>query len=269
MRDIDFCRKFTLDRQRLSGMLIAIAQNDQATDEQIANAMGVNPYMVTGFRGWLRKTGLGTGTSGKYKLTPLGRNIAKYDPKLHLTGTLWLLHYNLCSEHEERAEVWFRCFNEFISVGQTFEPEMLRAYVERSVVDTVTNVKGIANDTNELITTYTQPNALGGLNIITKHKKMIEVTPSQLPHPLIAAYILFDSWPRRFGAADSVRLSQVVTEPECLGRICMATPERTREMILTLQGLGLVNYADTQHEPVTRRFHGPALELIERYYEEQ
>lgn len=269
MRDLAFCRQFTLDRQRLSRMIMSVANNERATDESIAAAMGVNPYMVTGFRGWFRKTGLGIGVSGDYRLTPFGALVAKLDPELQQPGTLWLLHYYLCSQHEERAEVWFRCFNDFLAPGQTFSPDELQTYIERNLDQTPSNTKGVASDTKELIKTYTQPLALGDLGILGKHGKRIEVAAPRTPEPLIAAYVLFDSWPRRFGDADVVRLSQIASEPESIGRMFVTTLDQVRQRIIALQGLGLVNYADTQHEPVTRRFHGSPLQLLERYYQEQ
>jgi hypothetical protein len=223
--------------------------------------------MVEGIRGWLCKTGLGNGTSKNYTLSPFGTLVAEYDPDLQQAGTQWLLHYYLVSQHEERAEVWYRCFNEFLSPRRSFSADELQGYTERILEQTPKNKDGVAKDTKELIKTYTQPAALGALGIVAKQgKAALSVAAPNEPDPLIVGYILFDGWMRRFGEVDTIRLSQIVNEPESIGKIFTADHDQVRQYIGALQRLGLVNYADTQHEPVTRRFQDDPLRLLERYY---
>ncbi len=269
MRDVRFHQGFALQRERLSGFVRCIEEHPAASDDDVGAFIGVNPYMVEGLRGWLYKTGLGRGNSRNYSLTPLGALVANQDSALQQLGTQWVLHYYLCSQHEERAEVWFRGFNDFLSPGRVFNTEELQTYIERTLEYSPSNTKGVASDTKELIKAYTQPSALGALGILAKRGKSLEVSTTRTPEPLIAAYILFDSWSRRFVGTDVVRLSQISSEPECIGRIFVATHDQVREIISTLQGLGLVNYADTQHEAVARRYHEAPMHLLERYYQER
>ncbi|GAB4190507.1 MAG: hypothetical protein OHK0022_03370 [Roseiflexaceae bacterium] len=140
----------------------------------------------------------------------------------------------------------------------------------------------MANDTKELIKTYTNAAALGGLGLIVRQNKtefvsglglivrqnkteFVSGTPA-LPEPLIAAYVLFDSWPRQFGSVDTVRLSQLVDTPESIGRVFLANNTQVRELVGAMQSMGLLTFADTQHEPVTRHFHDVPIALLERYY---
>ena len=269
MRHLRFNQGFALHSERLSGFVRCVAEQPLASKEDVAAYIGVNPYMIEGLMGWLYKTGLGKGNSRNYALTPFGTLVAKHDPQLQRMGTLWLLHYYLCSEHEERAEVWFRCFNAFLTFGQTFSADELRTFVEGNLEHTPTNTKGVESDTKELLRTYTQSTGLGDLGLLAKRGESFEVLAPRTPEPLIVAYVLFDSWARHFGSADVVRLSQLVSEPESIGRIFVAAPGQVRALIVTLQGLGLVNYADTQHEPVTRRYEATPIDLLERYYREQ
>ena len=78
--------------------------------------------------------------------------------------------------------------------------------------------------------------------------------------------MLFDVWRRRYDGTNSLRLSQLVSEPETPGRIFLATPAQVREFVLRLQADGLLGYADTQHEPVTRKFQALPTVLLEQYY---
>lgn len=267
MRTLRFNMGFPLDRSLMSGMLQCIAAGEATSDETVGGYIGVNPYKVQGLRGWLCKLGLGSGTSKQYLLSPFGKAVAAHDPDLARPGTLWLMHYFLTSEHDERSEVWYRCFNDFLYPGKSFSRDELHEYVERSLPESPSNKAGVESDAKELVKTYIQSAALGGLGLFTKQaNKGFVAALSAPPEPLIVAYILFDTWQRRYSDSNTLRLSQLVSEPETPGRIFVATPTQVRELMLALQARGLVSYADTQHEPVTRQFHHAPVELLEQYY---
>ncbi len=268
MRSLRFNQGFALDRNLIKGMLQYIATGDPASDEAIGAYIGVNPYKVEGLRGWFCKLGLGSGTSKKYSLSPFGVAVATHDPELTRPGTLWLLHYFLTSEHEERSEVWYQCFNSFLYPGMRFSREELQEYIERSLPESPSNKASVASDTKELVKTYSQASALGSLGIITRQAdKKLVLGLGIPPETSIVAYVLFDVWRRRYNDANTLRLSQLVSEPEMPGRIFVATSAQVRELILHLQAQGLLTYADTQHEPVTRRFHDNPTVLLEQYYQ--
>jgi hypothetical protein len=269
MRSLRFNQGFALDRNLIKGMLQYIATGEPASDEAIGAYVGINPYKVESLRGWFCKLGLGSGTSRQYRLSRFGVVVAAHDPDLTRPGTLWLLHYFLTSEHEERSEVWYQCFNAFLYPGMSFSREELQEYIERILPESPSNKAGVASDTKELVKTYSQASALGSLEIITRQvDKKLVAGLGILPEPLIVAYILFDVWRRRYNDANTLRLSQLVSEPEMPGRIFVATSAQVRELILHLQAQGLLTYADTQHEPVTRRFHDDPIVLLEQYYQQ-
>lgn len=109
MREFRFHNNFMLNRDRLSAMFRCVAEDPAAAKESIAAAMGVNPYMVEGFRGWLCKTGPGSFARKTYTISTFGQIVARYDPYLEQPGTLWGLHYHLAtSQQGERAEVKYR-----------------------------------------------------------------------------------------------------------------------------------------------------------------
>ncbi|MDP9316212.1 MAG: DUF4007 family protein, partial [Chloroflexota bacterium] len=202
MREIRFHQGFALNRDRLSKMVQSIATERDTSDEAIGAQLGVNPYMIEGLRGWLYKTGLGSGTSKQHVLSPFGMLVAQYDPDLRQPGTLWLLHYYLSSQHEERAEVWYRCFNEFLDPGKHFTGDELQSYVARTNQNLPTNKAGITSDTNELLKMYTKSTGLGELRVLVPNGAKTYITGSPAtPDPYIVGYVVFDSWPRRFGAA--------------------------------------------------------------------
>ncbi|GAA5528866.1 DUF4007 family protein [Herpetosiphon gulosus] len=269
MREFSFYQGFSLRRERLAGMLQAVAANSTASDEEIGRHMGVNPYMVEGFQGWLCKTGLGSKQHKDYKLTPFGRLAVQYDPLLSDQGTSWILHFYLSTQHDERAEVWYRFFNQFIVPHQTFTRDELAVAISRSIEEPPKNKASLTKDIGELLKAYTNTDALGALGLLQKSGKEHYFSGNNsLPHALIGAFMLFDTWNRYFSATDTLRLTQISQELEMLGKVIIGSRERIQSLIGQLQTLGLLVIADTQHEPVTRRFKESPFLLLEKYYQQ-
>ncbi len=125
----------------------------------------------------------------------------------------------------------------------------------RSLDQTPKNKAGVDSDAKELIKTYINPAALGDLRLLIRQgKSEIVVGRPDVPDALIVAYVLFDSWERRFGSIDTVRLGQLISEPESIGRVFIADDSQVRSSISALQSHGMLTFADTQHQSVTRRF---------------
>jgi len=270
MRNLAFCQKFALNRGRLSLLLRCIAENKATSNDAIADYMGVNKPVAEGFRGWLHKTSLGNSANKSYQLTPLGELVHTHDPQLHDIGTAWLLHYALVSEYQERAEVWYRCFNEFLQPSIRFKTADLARYIDRHLDDTPANISAVSKDAAMLVNCYTEAANLGNLGLLTRNTKdEIAVGSITPPDALLIGFILLDSWQRRLGTVDSVRLSALVNEPESIGRVFVADLPQVRGCIAHIERLNLVTFADTQFEPVTRRYFDDPLTLVQRYYEQR
>ncbi|NJO81814.1 MAG: DUF4007 family protein [Blastochloris sp.] len=267
MRTLRFNGGFSLERDLIKGMLAFTNTGEATSNDAVGAYLGINPYKVNGLRGWFCKLGLGSTSANQYTLSPFGALVRQYDPELSRPGTLWLMHYFLASEHEECSEVWYQCFNNFLQARLRFTRQELHDHITQSLPENPSNKDGADKDVKELFKTYLNESALGGLKLITQQAdKTLIAGMSSLPEPLIAAYILFDMWQRRYNEANTVRLSQLVNEPEGPGKIFVATSEQVRDVVLQLQAHGYVTYADTQHEPVTRRFHDSPDTLLEQFY---
>lgn len=267
MRALGFNQKFALERELMKGLLQCIKAGEATSKAAIGSFVGINPYKVESLRGWFCKLGLGSVNRQGYHLSDFGALVAEHDPDLVRPGTLWLLHYFLVSEHAERAEVWHRCFNEFLFAGKTFTHEELREYVKRALPEQPENRDAVRKDATELVKTYSDPKALGDLGILSKQpERRFRAALAKPPELLITAYVLFTTWQRRYPGLDTIRLSQIANEPEFLGRVFVATATQVRDMVLHLQAAGLMSFADTQHEPVTRRYHDPLAKLLVQFY---
>lgn len=76
-----------------------------------ADALGVGTNMAKAIRYWMRTAGVTRDVSQKgVQLTVLGKIIAKYDPYIEDTFTLWILHCKIASNFEQ-ATSWNVFFN--------------------------------------------------------------------------------------------------------------------------------------------------------------
>lgn len=267
MRPIKFHQGFKLDRLRLATLMRCAVENPIITKIVASKYMGVGAPAAEGCIGWLIKVGFGEVTAKGYRLTPLGSLIAEHDPELTQQSTLWLMHYYLVSDHNERAEIWYRAFNDFLHPGQSFHRDTLLTYVERSLEILPTNSTGLRDDCNAFGTCYTDPAALVKLDLVR------EVAPktytgglTAFPAPSVVAFTLFDAWQRRFPHTDTLRISQICEEPELTGKVFAARRDQVVQMLQILQSLGMVNIVDSQHEPVTRRYRDDPQALLGHFY---
>jgi hypothetical protein len=209
----------------------------------------------------------------QYQNTPVGSLIQQYDPYFADIGTQWLIHYGMTTDVGNRAEMWHYSFNQIIFAGLSVDPTLLAEHCLNSLEVPPKNKQGSYKDAQELLSMYTRPQALGALGLLSSHgsgaKRQFSACASAGPPDLIAAYMLFDRWDRRAAGEGSVRLSALGRDPEWVGRICPMPPGAIRELVDRLERRGLVAFADTQFEPVTRRYHGDAIELLRRYYAER
>lgn len=267
MRSLRFNQGFALNRSEIGGMLQFSKTDTPPSDSALGEYLGLNPYKISGLRGWFCKLGLGTSSASNTYLSPFGLLIREFDPMMELAETQWLLHYHLATEHEEKSDAWFYGWNHFIQPNISFTKSDLEFYIEKQLVE-VSNKDAIKKDTAEFLKTYKDVKALGRLNLIQANKdKTFVASLSKPPHYLIAAFMLFNTWQQRYPLTDTLSLTQLATEPETLGRILIATHAQTKSIILDLQAKGLVNFSDTQHEPVTRRYFEEPIELLQQFYQ--
>ncbi len=267
MRSIAFHQKFKLDRERLATLLRYMTEQPIASKKGAAVYMGVGEPAAEGCIGWLIKTSLVTPRDKGYELTPLGELIANHDPELSQQNTLWLMHYYLITEHNERSEVWYRAFNEFFNPGISIERSSLLTYIERSLEGTSTNKLGLSDDCNQFWKCYLDPASLGKLNLVQEDKqKTYTFNLSIPPDTAIFAFTLFDAWQRRFSHVDTLRISQICEEPEFSGKVFVAHRDQVVQMLQNLQSLGMVNIIDSQHEPVTRRYRDDPYQILTNFY---
>ena len=94
--------------------------------------------------------------------------------------------------------------------------------------------------------------------------------PAGQPDALIAGYMLLDWWDRRYPHFGTLRFTPTLggrRKPQVASS--SPRPAQVHSLVRELTGLGYLNYAETQHEPVNRLYSQPPHTLLERYYQER
>jgi len=269
-KTMGFYQNFNLDLQRLSRALRCIQSKPEMSHIALAQGMGVNQPVAEGYSSWLRHTGLAIiQPHNKYRLTPFGELTSQYDPSIADIGTQWVLHYYLATDHTERSDAWYILINEFLSSGLTFTSDQFQSYFTNMMGSQVKNQLALSKDPQAALSTYVRPQALGRLGILTKSNTSYTAGWPDLPHILVAGYLLLDWWRNRYNQTNTLRFSQLCQEEGSLGRICLASNQQVRKFVTELTSLGYLSFSDTQHEPVNRLYSGPPQTLLESYYKKQ
>ena len=101
--------KFPLREGWINKALMILPNNsDVFTRKDATDLFGIGSYMVKSLRYWMRAFGLTNATGTE--LTSVGKLLAKYDPYLEKTFSLWIMH-SYISKNIEEATTWFMFFN--------------------------------------------------------------------------------------------------------------------------------------------------------------
>jgi len=213
--------------------------------ERAAEILGIGVNKIKSLKEWLRFTGLTevkkkTGKAYHY-LTPLGSLIARYDEDLEEIGTLWVLHYQLCS-NADGATTWYWFWNEFVSTEFTREDMLqgLLAYTRGTRHEDI-SANTLKDDISALLATYAYQESVdsipvfGDLRLLQETRKgVFRKQPGKRVPPLILAYVIADERLQRFPNGLDMSLSMLLRDPGGPGKLMQL--EQTM-MIELLDGL--------------------------------
>lgn len=136
------------------------------------------------------------------ELTPLGMRVREHDPDLSLPATQWLMHYHLSASHGPGPRFWHELVRQMpewpqpfgkgevvAQIGQTTREESGTALKERGVETTATVFLG----------SYTKPDALGALGILSDEGEGYTVQSPDAPPLGVLAYALSHYWQGQMG----------------------------------------------------------------------
>lgn len=170
------------------------------TDESAIATLGVGKNMVSSIKHWAKSFGVLEDSLQGFKLSSLAKSIFSddgWDPYLEDQGTLWLLHWNLVSNHE-LATTFYYAFNRLNSIEFTKQQLLneLMTFTQDHFVKVSPNT--IAKDVDIFIRTY----------VDSHNSKKIPIEDS-LDCPLVELDLLSESSLRgiyRFQRSDKANL---------------------------------------------------------------
>jgi hypothetical protein len=225
--------------------------------------LGVGKNMVRSMRHWAVRCGVITddGTKGHYKPTDLGSTVfgtEGVDPYLEDPATVWLIHWQLCSDRDTSPTTWYWVFNELRDSSFSM-PEVvtdLLRLVEHSPTKKKPNRSTIERDVACLVRSYvtSEPDRqlsqeesydspLTELSLLRReletHRIILErgSWPTLSPH--IFAYTVCQYWERTAPDSETLAFEQVAYQPGSPGQVFKLAENACVELLESL-------YASTQ-----------------------
>ena len=161
-----------------------------ASDNAIAH-FGVGKNMVRSMRHWALSTGItDTVAHGHYRLSDFGRFLLSdggFDPYLERPESLWLIHWHLATNHEEKTTLYY-AFNRYNGVRFSKDDLLtgLKHYVAQQDSNGVAE-KTLKVDIDCFINTY-----------LPKHRHKTQVSEGSLESPLSELGLLQETAERAF-----------------------------------------------------------------------
>jgi len=221
---VGFAQTFPLDRVILSKALTGFLSEPKMGKEKQMSTLGIGSRAVEGYTRWLSVMGLRD--SAKKGLTPLGRLITKYDPRLEQIGTKWVLHYRLSSDPTPQgAEAWYHFVNRFLPAHTQFTRLDLKRSLEEESGISTRNRKGPAVDLGLILNCYTSQQALGGLELIQladRKTQLYQRGLTQTIPPLIIAYALYNQRERLYPESTTISIQELMSAGGNIGEIYLS-----------------------------------------------
>lgn len=148
--------KFALREGWINKALMLLPDNSDAfTRKDATDLFGIGSNMVKSLRYWMRAFGL-TNISGT-ELSEVGKLIAKYDPYLEKTFSLWIMH-SYISKNKEDATTWFMFFNrcDADDMEKNEIESILLREVRKYAAGTAFSEKSLSNDVDVLLNMYSR-----------------------------------------------------------------------------------------------------------------
>ena len=264
---VGFHHNFVLKRSTLSKSLQAHVSNAKITHYEQMSVIGVGYKAVAGYVGWLHHTGLRD--SNTREVTELGKLIHRFDPHMLVEGTKWVLHYQLCQPSEgESTLLWRHLINKWLPESISFtRPQFQQSASEILPKISERKLRECANIT---LRCYTEEEGLGSLGILRFENKLYQRgTPSELPSPLLVAYVIYDQ--REKGLATSTTaIDTLLSEDSNVGKILILDRDQLMAKLRQLEFKGLVRISQVADlDNIAYTFEGSSLDILRMYYEEE
>ncbi|WP_052501720.1 DUF4007 family protein [Thiomicrospira microaerophila] len=229
--------------------------------------LGIGKNMVSSMKYWLEAFRMTETVNGKQELTCLAKNIFNgsdaWDPYLENIGTLWLLHWELCSQTEPLNS--YRWFFNYVS-SQSFSKESLLMLAHSSFedIEDKPSPKTLEKDIDCLLNSYvSRVNStktitedsfscpLQELGLISQNssKSYIAAVEKRPNFPIeVFTYSLVEFWRSSYSSLKTISYEDILYKPGSPGKVFRLSVDGLNEM---LDGVSLltqqkIDWTDTQ-----------------------
>ncbi len=252
------------------------------------DTFGIGSNMVKSLRYWLQAVGL-TEENRKGKryqtLTELGKIIYEHDKYFQEIGSLWLIHYKLCT-NLELATSWYVFFNlfdylEFSKVD--FHNRLVKVIRMQDGFKEVPADRTIEDDFNCIINTYLPKSKvnpkkdnpennvecplseLGLIDLVSKEKKIYRKSRPNIDDipPLIVLAILLDNAESK----TEIQISKLLNDIGNIGKVFNLDTANLINILYELERLGYLDVVLTAGLDVVKiKTEMSFLSCIDKYY---
>lgn len=250
---------------------IAMESGDQRPNfDTFRDNSQVGTNYIKATRAYAFVTGL---VDANEKPTAFGRHAYAHDTGFNRTETMWMLHYFLVAPHASAPQFWNDLAAKYFAVEAEFSRDAVRADIDRITRSLGVELadKSLNSTTNIFLSTYIEPDSLGGLGILKSVGPPKEgpyaVGEEFAPRsPGVVACALGDFWAAHFGGSKKVNLHDV-TGATGLGPLLGLSPGEMQRALGELQARGLVALERaTRPFQIARAWQDPA-SLWEQLYD--
>jgi len=247
--------------------LLAAAQNDERAripQVDLADKLGFARRQIENLSSLAQA--LGILVPVKLKPTPLGSLIAARDAFFDDLGTLWFLHYSICSE--PRFLIWNRFANEFMPRKSTFSYADLRAsYADiENTHSQYTARKHVTAETKTILDAYTEQN-FSRLAYLRQDGDSYGLSYREAIPPLVLAAMITRYRDRHHPGTTAISIEELLTAPNSPGWVCQIPEDRMRKTLESLKnvpGFSLESRADLDQLRLTSEVED--YQWMERYF---
>lgn len=245
----------------LSDFLTTLYNNPDISYREIIKLSGVGKNKAENFRYYLRDFGLLA--SGIYKPTDLGRIIYSNDKRFVESFTQWVMLYNWAKASGNPLLHFVLYHNETSLARKQVEIDFVNwADSNGFKTDYKDTIPGLANRTFDALI---DESAFRTLSLLTIADGMIRRTDPYSVHPLLLAYILYDTRNGR----QSITINELLSEPGNIGQFFGYSPSSLENRLNDLANIGLVKRIQSANlNMVELPYVGSPLALVEQYYAE-
>ena len=273
-----FHESFALSRPALRQIVKVVgshcgAKSDKLTYDRFREATTLGSNYIKAMRRYCRGCGL---VDLSEQPTRFGSLVFTRDPDLTGTSTQWLLHYHMSAQYHAGPGFWQALVENALSNRASVTSEDLASEIADYLAkngDRPLAERTLQSTAGVFAGTYTKPDSLGGLGILTEDRGAANGTKNflvgmdlRVPPVSVVAYVITDYWDHAWPGRTSVNLGWL-SDPGGPGSLLLMNSGEIGDVLKEMQTAGLVELQRRVAPYQVFRLWKDTSELLERIYD--